>query len=125
MNHNQQNLIDPAEQRNFAVEVVTKLRERGYESLFAGGCVRDQLMGNTPTDYDVATNATPDQIREVFGRSRTLAIGAAFGVIAIIGKKSAGMVEVATFRQDLGYSDGRRPDAVEFCTAQKLSLIHI
>ncbi|MGI9519133.1 MAG: CCA tRNA nucleotidyltransferase [Pirellulaceae bacterium] len=104
--------------REFAVEVARRLQEAGFEALWAGGCVRDQLLGSEPKDYDVATSATPDQIRELFGRKRTLAIGAAFGVITVLGPKSAGNVEVATFRQDAEYSDGRHPDAVRFSTSE-------
>ncbi len=86
---------------------------------WAGGCVRDQLLGRTPKDYDVATDATPEQIRSLFGRRRTLAIGAAFGVISVIGPKPAGMIEVATFRRDAAYSDGRHPDSVTFSSAEE------
>ncbi|NOY29276.1 MAG: CCA tRNA nucleotidyltransferase, partial [Planctomycetes bacterium] len=67
--------------RDFALQVVKQLRNAGYESLWAGGCVRDQLLGRTPQDYDIATSARPEEVRELFGRRRTLAIGAAFGVI--------------------------------------------
>lgn len=102
----------------FATQVVQRLQTAGYEALWAGGCVRDQLLGQTPKDYDVATNATPDRIRELFGHSKTLPLGAAFGVITVIGPRSAGNIEVATFRSDGQYSDGRRPDAVTFGTAQ-------
>lgn len=105
--------------RQFAVEVVERLRTAGYEALWAGGCVRDQLLQRTPKDYDVATSAHPDQIRDVFGRRRTLPIGAAFGVITVLGPKSAGQIEVATFRQDATYSDGRHPDSVTFSTAEE------
>ena len=66
---------DPIQARDFAVQVVRRLREAGFESLWAGGCVRDQLMGREPKDYDVATNAAPEQIRETFGRRRTRAVG--------------------------------------------------
>ena len=66
----------------------------------------------------MATSATPDQIRDVFGRRRTLAIGAAFGVITVLGPRSAGQIEVATFRTDAAYSDGRHPDSVTFTTAE-------
>ncbi len=107
-----------ARQREFALEVAQKLRGAGFESLWAGGCVRDQLLGITPKDYDVATNATPDQIRELFGHRRTLAIGASFGVITVLGPRPAGQIEVATFRTDAAYSDGRHPDAVHFTTAE-------
>ena len=107
------------EQRRFAVEVVHRLREAGFEAYWAGGCVRDQLLGREPKDYDVATNARPDEVRTLFGRRRTLAIGAAFGVIAVVGPKVAGTVEVTTFRRDAAYSDGRHPDSVAFSSAEE------
>jgi poly(A) polymerase len=103
-------------QRRFALEVVRRLREAGFAAYWAGGCVRDRLAGRTPKDYDVATDARPEQIREVFGSRRTIAIGAAFGVITVIGPREAGQVEVATFREDAAYSDGRHPDRVTFST---------
>lgn len=105
--------------REFATEVAEKLQAAGYQGLWAGGCVRDQLLGKIPTDYDIATDATPEQVRQLFGRRRTLPIGAAFGVITVIGPKSAGQIEVATFRRDMEYSDGRRPDSVEFTDARE------
>jgi len=108
--------------RTFAIEVVQQLQQAGYQALWAGGCVRDQLLGLTPKDYDVATAATPDQVREVFGHKRTLPIGASFGVITVLGPKTADPIEVATFRRDGGYSDGRRPDAVEFTDAREDAL---
>jgi len=109
------------ESREFAIEVVKTLQTAGYEALWAGGCVRDQLLGRVPKDYDVATSADPDQVRDVFGKRRTLPIGASFGVITVLGLKGAGVdpIEVATFRRDSGYSDGRRPDAVEFTNARE------
>jgi tRNA nucleotidyltransferase/poly(A) polymerase len=112
-------MIHPEDQRRFAVEVVCKLRDAGFTAYWAGGCVRDQLLGCVPKDYDVATSATPPQIRRVFGRHRTLAIGAAFGVISVVGPKSAGMVEVSTFRRDAAYSDGRHPDSVTFSSPEE------
>jgi tRNA nucleotidyltransferase/poly(A) polymerase len=105
---------DPTLAREFAVEVVRKLRAEGHQALWAGGCVRDQLLGLTPKDYDVATDAVPERIREIFGKKRTLAIGAAFGVITAIGPRGAGQIDVATFRRDATYSDGRHPDAVSY-----------
>ena len=105
--------------REFALRVVKRLREAGYEALWAGGCVRDQLLGLQPKDYDIATSATPDQVRHVFGRRKTLAIGAAFGVITVMGSRGAGQIEVATFRQDAEYSDGRHPDTVTFSSAEE------
>jgi poly(A) polymerase len=108
-----------AQTRQFAEHVVRVLRDAGYEALFAGGCVRDQLLNITPSDYDVATNARPEKIREIFGKERTLAIGAAFGVITILGPREAGQIEVATFRCDGAYIDGRRPTEVIFSTAEQ------
>jgi tRNA nucleotidyltransferase/poly(A) polymerase len=111
--------VEPDAQRRFAVEVVRALRDRGYEAYWAGGCVRDQLLGRVPKDYDVATSAAPDQIRQVFARRKTLSVGAAFGVMVVVGPRAAGQIDVATFREDLGYSDGRRPDGVSFSTAER------
>ena len=112
------NLV-PEKQRRFAVEVVRRLRDAGFEAYWAGGCVRDRLLGLTPKDYDVATDATPPGIRELFGKRRTLAIGAAFGVITVLGPKDAGQIEVATFRRDAAYTDGRHPDSVSFSSARE------
>ncbi len=109
---------DPARQREFAHEIVQQLRAAGFEALWAGGCVRDELLGLAPKDYDVATSATPDQIRDLFGRRRTLTIGAAFGVVTVLGPRAAGQIEVATFRSDAAYSDGRHPDSVRFTDAR-------
>src|SRR3954469_10452800 len=109
---------DPAVAREFAIDVVRRLREAGHQSLWAGGCVRDQLLGQMPKDYDVPTDAVPDRVREVFGRRRTLAIGASFGVITVLGPERAGQIDVATFRRDAAYSDGRHPDAVSFSDAE-------
>ncbi len=111
-------MSNPSPQREFAIDVVRKLRAAGFEALWAGGCVRDQLLGLAPKDYDVATNAKPDDIRAVFGPKRTLAIGAAFGVITVLGRRHQGQIEVATFRTDAEYSDGRHPDSVHFTTAE-------
>lgn len=110
--------IDPAAARQFAADVVRRLRDAGHEAVWAGGCVRDQLLGKHPKDYDVATSARPREVRDLFGHRRTLAIGAAFGVVAVRGPRHAGAVEVATFRSDGGYSDGRHPDSVTFSTAE-------
>ncbi len=114
---------DDAAPVNFAVEVVRRLRDAGFEAVWAGGCVRDALMGITPQDYDVATSARPEEVIEVFGSRKTVPVGASFGVIMVLGEsKSQGQVEVATFRSDGNYSDGRRPDHVEFCTAEQDAL---
>ena len=109
----------PSPQRDLALDTVRQLRTAGFESLLAGGCVRDELLGIAPKDYDVATNATPDQIRGLFGRRRTLPIGAAFGVVTLLGPHGAGQIDVATFRSDATYSDGRHPDSVTFTTAER------
>jgi tRNA nucleotidyltransferase/poly(A) polymerase len=101
--------------RAFATDVVRTLRAAGFEALFAGGCVRDQLLGREPDDYDVATTARPDQVQHLFRRS--VAVGAAFGVIEVLGPKPIS-IEVATFRSDGPYSDGRHPDSVRFTTAR-------
>ncbi|MCH2177309.1 MAG: CCA tRNA nucleotidyltransferase [Mariniblastus sp.] len=108
--------------REFAIQVAEKLQAAGFQGLWAGGCVRDQLVGRSPKDYDVATDATPEQVRELFGHRRTIPIGAAFGVITVVGPKSAGQIEVATFRRDMEYSDGRRPDSVEYTDAREDAL---
>ena len=106
-------------QREFAIEVVRKLRGAGHTALFAGGCVRDLLLGRPAKDYDVATTATPEQVRDLFGHKRTLPVGASFGVIVVIGPREAGHVEVATFRTEGPYHDGRRPASVAFCTPEE------
>jgi poly(A) polymerase len=94
--------------REFANSICDDLIRNGFEALFAGGCVRDLLLGREPEDYDVATNATPDEVMALFPDS--VAVGAQFGVILI--PRNGLKVEVATFRSDVGYSDGRHPDAV-------------
>ena len=97
-----------------ALGIVEKLRAAGHEAYFAGGCVRDLLMGLEPKDYDVATSATPDVVLGLF--ERTFAVGAHFGVVLVADGDEAGYVttEVATFRSDGAYSDGRHPDAVRY-----------
>ncbi|MBI1900200.1 MAG: CCA tRNA nucleotidyltransferase [Planctomycetia bacterium] len=105
--------------RQFATEIVQTLREHGYEAYFAGGCVRDLLLGIAPKDFDVATSARPEEVRRLFGAKRTLAVGAAFGVIVVVGRREQGQVEVATFRSDADYADGRRPTAVRYTTARE------
>ena len=78
MNHSSN--LHPEKARQFAMDVVRWLRKAGYLAYWAGGCVRDQLLGREPKDYDVATDAKPDEIRTLFGRGRTLALGASFGI---------------------------------------------
>jgi poly(A) polymerase len=100
-----------------ALGVVGKLRSAGYEAYLAGGCVRDLLLGREPNDFDVATSATPDLVLGLF--ERTFAVGAHFGVVLVADGDGEGYVttEVATFRSDGAYSDGRHPDAVRYTTS--------
>lgn len=98
-----------------ARHVVETLRARGHQAFYAGGCVRDHLLGRMPKDFDVATSATPDLVLEMF--PRTFAVGAHFGVVLVAKPGLDGkeiQTEVATFRHDGAYSDGRRPDAVQY-----------
>jgi tRNA nucleotidyltransferase/poly(A) polymerase len=105
--------------RDFALEVVVRLHQAGHRALWAGGCVRDFLLGKVPKDYDVATEARPDEVRKLFGHRRTLAVGASFGVIVVRGPKGVADVEVATFRTEGPYLDGRRPESVRFATPEE------
>jgi len=97
-----------------AREVLLRLRAAGHVAYFAGGCVRDLLLGKRPKDWDVATDAPPARVREIF--RNTQAVGAAFGVILV--REGRSTVEVATFRTEGVYSDGRRPDEVAFTDAE-------
>ena len=106
-------MAKPAD-RSTALWVLQRLRQAGHEAFFAGGCVRDMLLGTDSVDYDIATAATPQEVAKLF--KRVLLVGAKFGVAVVLHRKHA--VEVATFRSDLSYSDGRRPDSVHFTTAR-------
>jgi poly(A) polymerase len=101
--------------RELANSICATLRDHGYQALLVGGCVRDLLLGREPADYDVATNATPDQVLKVFPDGIT--VGAQFGVILVFLDNIK--IEVATFRADVGYSDGRHPDRVEYARTAK------
>lgn len=96
--------------RDDAVAVVRRLQQAGHQAVLAGGCVRDQLLGRVPADYDIATSAHPDQVEALF--DRTLPIGRQFGIVLVLSGDHP--FEVATFRRDEGYSDGRRPVSVQF-----------
>jgi len=110
--------------KRHAAEIVRTLRKRGHQAYFAGGCVRDLLLRRAPADYDVATDATPQQVMQIL--PETYAVGEQFGVVLVPesdgatgvparrDERSAATVEVATFRSDVGYSDGRHPDEVRF-----------
>ena len=103
-------------EREFATDVVRKLKAAGHQALWAGGCVRDQLLDREPDDYDVATDATPGQVQKLF--RRTVAVGASFGVVEVLGSPPL-KVQVATFRSDVSYSDGRHPDAVVYSSPEE------
>src|SRR3974390_3460928 len=96
--------------RDFATSIVRTLRERGFQAYLVGGCVRDLLLGRQPKDYDVSTDAPPAQVLEVFPRASR--VGAPFGVVLI--REGDAHVEVATFRSETSYADGRHPDEVRF-----------
>src|SRR5438445_2100934 len=116
--------------KEHAISIVQSLREAGHQAYLVGGCVRDLLLGREPADYDVATDATPDEVMRIF--PETYAVGAQFGVVLVplpqhLEREVDGVanehpvigghhhaVEVATFRSDVGYSDGRHPDQVRF-----------
>jgi poly(A) polymerase len=105
----------PKSNREDALIVLRRLRDAGQVAYFAGGCVRDLLLARDPKDYDVATDAPPSRVRELFGN--TQAVGAAFGVILV--RHGGSQIEVATFRADGTYADGRHPSGVRFTTAQE------
>ncbi|MGA8151775.1 MAG: CCA tRNA nucleotidyltransferase [Terriglobales bacterium] len=120
--------------RDYAISIIRTLRDKGYQAYLVGGCVRDLLLGREPADYDVATDAVPEQVMAIF--PETYAVGAQFGVVLVpvpselenspgrdqafcsnsraLDHGKAGLIEVATFRADIGYSDGRHPDEVRF-----------
>src|ERR1700687_1747369 len=124
--------------KSHAISIVRALRDRGHQAYLVGGCVRDLLLGREPADYDVATDATPDEVMRIF--PETYSVGAQFGVVLVptregdrqrkqdgnseqsvvvdeafvLGHHHKSCVEVATFRCDIGYSDGRHPDQVRF-----------
>jgi poly(A) polymerase len=108
-------------EREFATDVVQKLQAAGFQALWAGGCVRDELLGLVPQDYDVASDARPEQVKQQF--RRCVEVGVAFGVIEVLGPRGDDgewlKVQVATFRNDGHYTDGRRPDSVTFSTAEE------
>ncbi len=107
--------IDPALHRLDASEVVARLRAAGHEAFFVGGCVRDRLLGRTPREYDIATDAHPADVQRIF--RHTIPVGVQFGVIIVVTRIS--QYEVATFRADTAYEDGRRPNGVLFVSARE------
>jgi poly(A) polymerase len=101
-----------------AVDIIRTLQKKNFQAYFAGGCVRDMLLGIKPKDFDIVTNASPDQLELIF--PKTIPIGKQFGIIQV--HQGGHQFEVATFRSDSGYSDGRRPDAVIFTNAEQDAL---
>ncbi len=106
--------ICPITCRKGAIEILTKLREAGFETYFAGGCVRDRLLSAAPTEYDIATSARPDDIKKIYPNARS--VGEAFGVMLVRSQEL--MYDVATFRSDGPYSDHRHPDKIQFSDAK-------
>jgi putative nucleotidyltransferase with HDIG domain len=107
-----ESFIGAIDAKPLAVSIVRRLREAGYAAYLTGGCVRDLLLGNIPKDFDVATSARPDELLRLFPGAGQ--VGAHFGVVLV--HEAGAQVEVATFRSDLDYHDGRHPDAVHFET---------
>jgi len=101
---------DPIQLRELARQAVLRLQQNGFAAFWAGGCVRDQIMGQLPKDYDIATNAKPDEVIRMFPGAET--VGKSFGVVRA--PLEGALFEIATFREDHGYADGRRPSAVSF-----------
>jgi poly(A) polymerase len=97
-----------------AIDIVRSLQKAGYQAYFAGGAVRDMLLGIAPKDIDIVTSALPDELEAIF--EHTIPVGKKFGVILVV--QNGHHFEIATFRSDAGYSDGRRPDAVIFTNAE-------
>ena len=101
--------------KEYALEILRELRAHGFEAYFVGGCVRDLLLKKNPKDFDISTNATPPQVAKLF--PKTVPVGAQFGVMIVV--KDNQPFEVATFRTDDGYLDGRRPTGVKFTDARE------
>ena len=116
--HVKRNEKEKVSNRGGALYVVKCLRQKGFAALFAGGCVRDMLLARRANDYDVVTDAVPEEIIRLF--RRTLKIGAKFGVVMVL--RDGKQIEVATFRTEGGYADGRHPKTVEFATAKEDAL---
>ena len=103
------------EKKDFALEVAKRLRRAGFESYFAGGCVRDMLLGISPGDFDIATSARPKEVMNLF--EKTVPVGEQFGSVRVVEPEGKFQVEVTAFRREAGYADGRRPDRIEIATA--------
>jgi poly(A) polymerase len=101
--------------RRKAENLLKTLLDRGFQAYFSGGCVRDMVMGVKPQDYDIATDATPQEVIRIFPRCHS--VGAQFGVVVVM--DGGDQFQVATFRSDLGYADGRHPDRVVYTSARE------
>jgi poly(A) polymerase len=111
-------MSDDESRRDFALEAVRRLQQAGYQALWAGGCVRDLILGHTPSDYDVATDARPEQVMSILP-FRAVTVGISFGVVRVRHSRRPGAeVEVATFRSDGAYVDGRRPESIVFSSPE-------
>src|SRR5580658_7843469 len=97
-----------------AAKILQRLQDAGFAAFWVGGCVRDFLLGREPQDFDIATDAKPDQVEKLF--KRTFAVGKKFGVMVVIEDKQ--QFQVATFRAEADYKDGRRPEKVVFASAE-------
>jgi tRNA nucleotidyltransferase/poly(A) polymerase len=102
------------EKENHALTIIERLRAAGFTAYLAGGCVRDRILGVAAKDYDIATDARPEAVQKLF--DHTIAVGACFGVIMVM--IDGDQFEVATFRADAEYRDGRHPSAVRFGTIE-------
>lgn len=105
----------PEQLRSGAVQIARMLQQAGHIAYFAGGCVRDDLLGDTPTDFDIATSALPDEVVSIFPQAK--GVGAHFGVMII--RMEEVNYEIATFREEYDYADGRRPEAVHFSSPEQ------
>src|SRR5271168_5275456 len=101
------------------VKVMHRLEHKGFEAFLVGGCVRDRLLRRDSKDFDVTTNATPDEVRSIF--AHTIPVGAKFGVVVVV--MDGVQIEVATYRADGAYSDGRRPDEVTYSRSAKEDVV--
>jgi tRNA nucleotidyltransferase/poly(A) polymerase len=107
--------MSPTRSRTRAVEIASELRSRGFQAWLVGGCVRDLILGREPSDYDISTDAPPAELRRLFPAAQL--VGAQFGVVLVDG------IEIATFRSDHAYTDGRHPSAVVFETDPKQDVL--
>ena len=106
--------IKPDSPRETALEIASQLQRAGFAAFWVGGCVRDFLLGREPDDFDIATDAKPEQVEKLF--KRIVAVGRKFGVLVVVEGKH--QFQIATFRAEADYKDGRRPEKVIFANAE-------